>query len=143
MLRDDVLPSGPSSDIDSERQGDGDQRVTPAEEIEYLKGRVAELEKIIAGDLLFPRSWGLTRTEQMVLGMLYKRDQVTRTQMMTYLYSDRGNPPEEQILAVYASRLRSVLAPFGIQIKAIWGVGYAMPKESKDKLKGVVRDAMA
>ena len=117
--------------------------MTPAEEIEALKARVADLEKIIAGELLFPRSWGLTRTEQSFLGMLYKRDQVTRTQMMTYLYGDRGNPPEEQILAVYASRLRSALAPFGIEIKTVWGIGYAMPKASKEKLKTVVRDALA
>lgn len=116
--------------------------MTPAEEIEYLKERVAELEKIIAGELLFPRSWGLTRTEQAVLGMLYKRDQVTREQMMTYLYGARVNQPEDQIIAVYASRLRSALAPFGIQIKTVWGIGYTMPKESKERLKTVVQEAL-
>ena len=106
------------------------------EENDELREKVRQLEEIIGFHFRAPIAFGLNRNEEMVLGILTKRDRLTKDQIMTALYSDRPNsPPEIQIVGVYICRLRKKLRKFGIEITTIWGIGYALTPASKAIIK--------
>ena len=50
----------------------------------------------------------------------------------TALYGNRPNEvPDSNIMSVSVHRLRTILAPHGVKIGTVWGIGYTMTKESK------------
>lgn len=116
--------------------------------IARLHDRIAELEEtvrqmraLVEGQDMFSRlPVRLSRTEHRILVALYERggDGATarREMIVDRLYFDRVNPPLEKIVDVYMTKLRKKLRPLGVEIEAVWGVGYTLSKASTAILRG-------
>ena len=101
-------------------------------ENETLRERVCELEKEIGLAAEPPPMFGLTRSEAVMFGVLVNNRVCQASTFMTALFSlEADDPPGEKIFDVWVCRMRKKLAPFGIEIKTHWGVGYEMPDASK------------
>jgi two-component system, cell cycle response regulator CtrA len=93
-------------------------------------------QALVSGGWRAPPEFRLTGKEARLLGCLLARDQATKDQLMTALY-DPGidDEPEIKIIDVFVCKLRTKLRPFGIPVRTIWGVGYALDAESKDAIR--------
>ncbi len=108
------------------------------EENEILRERVALFEREFMGaELVFPVEWGLTATEQRVLGVLINRPQATKAQIMMGIYRVTGGDDEAdiRIVDVFVCKVRKKLQPFGITIRTLWGAGYAIDEVLRQSLR--------
>lgn len=104
-------------------------------ENEQLRERVAELEAVLGVRFEAPVVMGLTGAESRLLGVLMKRDLVTKDAAMTALYVDRANdPPHDKIIDVFICKMRRKLDPYGVRIETLWGRGYRLPAKSREAL---------
>lgn len=91
-------------------------------------------------DLTMAIFFGLSASESVVLGLLLTRPHVTKATFMQAIYSSTGR--EEvfpKIIDVWICRLRKVLRPYGLEIKTVWGKGYYMLPETKEKIRALTR----
>jgi two-component system cell cycle response regulator CtrA len=110
------------------------------QENEKLHARIAQLEEALRGtnEFMPPVEWRLTGSEVRVFGVLLKRSLTTKDAVMAALYRDDGkDEPDIKIVDVFICKMRAKLKPFGIEIKTVWGRGYALTDESRAKLKGL------
>lgn len=107
--------------------------MTLQEENDELREKVRQLEELLAaGVLRIPREFGLTGTEETILGVLLSHEMGTVDQFLHALYYGRGDDsPGGNIVNVYICRLRKKLGEYGIEIKTVWGRGYSLTKDSK------------
>ena len=88
---------------------------------------------------LAPLEFGLTGSEARVFGVIMKREVATMDACMAALYRDEGrDEAEPKIVDVYVCRMRKKLKPFGIQIRTVWGVGYAMDPAAKEIVASIL-----
>ena len=122
-----------------------DDRVAMLEaENAELRGRIEHLEReMFSGDLLWPVEWCLTGSEARVVGLLLARNFARKDQIMTALYRDLNrDEAEAKIVDVFVCKIRRKLTPFGILIRTIWGVGYAIDEPNRGLLnKALAPDA--
>lgn len=80
---------------------------------------------------------GLTPCEARMAAVLLRQDVAREQSIMDALYSDRakGYPEDPKIIGVWAHKIRHKLAPLGIIVRTVWGLGYAMDADSKAKLR--------
>jgi len=113
----------------------------PPQTVQALLDRIDELERILGVDeeLTFRimRSTGCSRTESKFVGMLFKRQMVTRECLFVVIYGDRSEDdvPESEILRTHVCKARQVLKQYGITIDTVWGAGYAMSTQNKKLLQ--------
>lgn len=105
-----------------------------AQRVIDLEDRIAELESALGLDYKSRPEWGLTRSEACVVGMLTKTSIASHARLETALYADRNDTPTGNNVDVFITRARRKLAPFGIEIRNTWGVGYWIPAEQKARL---------
>ena len=100
-------------------------------ENEELRERVRQLEEVIG--FKAPRRFlGLRPLDSKVLMLLTRLEIASVETVMAALYGNRPNEvPDSNLLSVVVHRLRRILAPHGIKIGTVWGVGYTMTRESK------------
>lgn len=98
-----------------------------------LRARIEILEQSFGMDFLPPIEWGLTAHESKVLGVLMKREAVTKEGIMAALYDGRDDP-EIKIVDVFVCKLRRKLKPFGVEVATLWGRGYQMSAENKRRV---------
>lgn len=94
-----------------------------------LRERIAFLEAILIDCVRLPVEWGLTQQETRVFGTLVNREVATKDAVMAALYSDRAGAEgevEPKIVDVFVCKIRKKLKPFGIEIRTVWGQGYAL-----------------
>lgn len=94
-----------------------------------LRERIAFLEAILIDCARLPVEWGLTQQETRVFGTLVNREVATKDAVMAALYSDRAGAEgevEPKIVDVFVCKIRKKLKPFGIEIRTVWGQGYAL-----------------
>ena len=84
---------------------------------------------------MMPRSFRLTKMEEMLLAFLFVQSRPTKPMMMDFLYAGQVNEPEMKILDVMVSKMRKKLSPFGIEISTYWGRGYYLDPEVKEQIK--------
>jgi two-component system cell cycle response regulator CtrA len=125
------------------RQSGGNQRVTKDEEIDFLKDRVSVLEDMLSEQNLVPVQFRLTKQQTRLFGLLLRRDQVTKSQAMDFLYGGDLNEPEIQIVSVMVCQLRKRLRPFEIPIETLWGRGWYLKPEAKAKAASYRHPAIA
>jgi DNA-binding response OmpR family regulator len=106
-----------------------------AEENEYLRAQVRQLQDALSIGLRWPPEWNLSPRETALLGVLVSRELATRDAMMCGLYGDEPDPPCERILRVFVYKLRRKLAPHGFTIVTRWGCGVAIPAEQRARLR--------
>ena len=105
-----------------------------AAETARLRDRVDELERLLGMRPVLPRMWGLTGREADVLGILLRRHVMSHTQLFEAIW---GGDSERsiKIVDVVVCKLRAKLRPHGIAICTEHGVGYFIPRASKDEAR--------
>jgi len=102
-------------------------------EIETLRERIAQLEAaLVPDDVALPIEWGLTSSEARLFAFLTTRDVAAKAAIMHALYGDRiDDEPEMKIVDVFVCKLRRKLKPFAVDIRTIWGQGYALTRRGQ------------
>lgn len=112
--------------------------------IEALEAEVFRLRELVAnyeialGAEFEPHvALGLTELEARIVGLLVKKGSATREQIFHVLYGLRNeiDVPEMKIVDVFVCKGRQKLKRFGIEIKTVWGQGYAMDEDSRAKCR--------
>ncbi|WP_119270881.1 winged helix-turn-helix domain-containing protein [Taklimakanibacter deserti] len=98
------------------------------EQVHILKGAIADL------DLCLPTEWGLTAFRTNFIRALAKREVVTFAALDALLYSDSPEARCRDTIKVHAHHVRKKLEPFGIEITAVWGVGYSLDAATRARL---------
>lgn len=116
-----------------------DRKIAELEEdVAKLRYELDELRSAVkpaAGFAGFPH---LSKAETALLTLLARYGQRTHAQLYSALYFEAAEVPEPQIVKVHIHRLRTKLAPFGVKIHCVWGVGYELPPQSLS----IVRNSM-
>ncbi len=109
--------------------------------LEIANEKVCQLESIIGMDQPFPVYFSLTPQENRLLGALLKMPTVSKSAAMLALYSDRiSDVPDQKIIDVFVCKLRAKLKPYEIIIDTVWGVGYSLPRASKEKILAIFKE---
>lgn len=83
----------------------------------------------------------LTATEQAIVGMLVRRQIATPEALSVVLYADRADdPPAPKIFDVLILKIRRKLAPFGIRIETVWGLGWRISPEHRRVLREMMSE---
>ena len=110
-------------------------------ENEMLRARIEQLEDIVGMRMPAPIVFGFTGSERRVFGILMKRDVATKDMMMHALYSGRPDECVEiKIVDVFVCKMRSKLKRYNVSIETVWGVGYRLKPETKDKVRSMMKD---
>lgn len=114
--------------------------------------RIAELEQaLFRPDFRIPPEWKLTRQETTLLGALIAAGDavLTRAAMMAALYGseDWAGP---KIVDVLMSKMRTKLKPHGIAVETVWGRGYRLSSQARERIStisspkdAIIREASA
>lgn len=86
-----------------------------------------------------PLVFGFTKNEAIMYGVLMARKHCPKEVFMTALYClhHGGEAPEIKIVDVFMCKLRAKLEAYGIEVTTLWGVGYAMTEENKEKCRAI------
>lgn len=108
-------------------------------ENDTLREKVAQLESLLGMRSPAPIELGLTASEARVFGVLMARERATRDAIMAALYADRPGDEEAElkIVDVFVCKMRKKLKPFDIQIGNVWGQGYFMTPEQKQRVQAL------
>ena len=104
------------------------------EENEMLREQVEQLKALLRSQTILPLEWGLTASEQIVLGTLLQRRRASKDTLYQALYAHRAlgdDDVEPKIVDVFVCKLRRKLKPFGIEIMTVWGHGYEISAETR------------
>ncbi|MEO1110555.1 MAG: helix-turn-helix domain-containing protein [Pseudomonadota bacterium] len=94
-------------------------------ENDELRARIDDLERALFADVIVPFDWGLTANESRVVACLLSRPFATKDALMAALYRNDGKDEAHiKIIDVFVCKARKKLAPFGVEIKTLWGQGY-------------------
>lgn len=116
------------------------------DKVSELEERVAQLEAMELGTGWQPPvDLCLTPAEATLLGALVARErcskeillEASRTSGLGY----RRDEVEPKIVDVFICKLRRKLDPFGIQVRTLWGHGYAIDVADRDRLLNWGREA--
>lgn len=115
--------------------------MTLAEEVEYLRGRVKDLERELNTRDGFdmpprelPNGMQLSETEAQIVALLRNRAFVSNDALWTRLYGTRIDPPDTNTQNVFLSKTRKKLRAHGVEISRLWGRGHYLTPENKAKL---------
>lgn len=104
-------------------------------ENEELRERVRELEDVLGMSIEVPIEWGLTASEARLIGMLLKREIVTKAGAHACLYEARlEGAVDPKIIDVFICKARKKLKAFGIEIRTVWGKGYLIDPETRARI---------
>ena len=111
-------------------------------ENEVLRDRVFQLETEFGINLEPPPPFDLTASEARVFGILLARDYCSKEQVMTALYAHQPrDEPDIKIVDVYVCKIRRKVEPVGVQIETVWGHGYKISKDMKNRAKSLIEQA--
>lgn len=113
---------------------DVDARLEALEaENERLRNGLDALKDSLGITFTAPIEWGLTGSETKVFGRLLRQGVATKDAIMASLYRDEGRDEAEiKIVDVFICKMRKKLAPWGIEILTVWGVGYQLAPASRE-----------
>lgn len=137
-----------SSGIDHAHNLSREQVFDLLEERDILRETVHQLEEklremLAPRTVVLPRSWRLTRKEELIVLAFLKvgTNTLDRERMMLTLYGMfDDDTPQMKILDVFICKIRRKMmeAQTLIHIETVWGRGWRLEAESFDRLKGVV-----
>jgi two-component system cell cycle response regulator CtrA len=109
-------------------------------ENERLQDRILVLEDLLGIGMEWPLFLGLTPHEGKVLGALMRREVQSKEGLLLALYGNRpdGDMPEIKIIDVFICTLRKKLTRFGVTVDTLWGQGYRLKPEMREKIKTTV-----
>ena len=92
-----------------------------------LRERLTMLASVFENKCISPVAWGLSPQQRRLFATLSANQIASRDQLMATLYWDRENDAaDDGIVDVQISKMRSKIAPFGVTIKGIYGLGWSM-----------------
>jgi len=109
------------------------------DEIADLKDRLQALQQALVGEVT-PFIVGLSPQQNLMFGLLLRRDLCSKQQLYDVLYASRpyaDDMPDIKIIDVNVSHMRHKLDEIGIRIETIWGHGYRLTPEMKDKVRAL------
>ncbi len=110
-----------------------------------LRDRIDVLEGMTGttGPEILPAFLGLTPKEAVLVGGLRRRKSCTKEQLLTIIYGalPPDDQPEIKIIDVFVCKIRKKLAPHGIMIRTLWGLGYELPPDSRSRLDAMIEVA--
>jgi DNA-binding response OmpR family regulator len=85
---------------------------------------------------------GFTKSQSVILGLLLRKQTVTKEMLHDALYGDRAewDVPDPKTIDVLVCHLRRALKPHGIQFKTWYGIGYYMDEANKAKLRAFAQE---
>ena len=112
--------------------------VNESDEVYALKERIRYLEKALGSEWRAPTVLRLSPSEERILGLVIaKRGYATTETIFDVLYGEAEDPPDEIVVRVLISHLRTKLKPHGITIKTRWNVGYLLDPDNHQRLQGL------
>ena len=108
------------------------------DELANAKEKIRQLSGTADIDPMTGHLFGLARSEAVILALLLAKNSCTREQFMNAIYDDPDDTPQTKIIDVFMCKLRKALKPLGIEIDGIWGTGYYMTQENKDKFHALL-----
>lgn len=97
-------------------------------------------KRLGVGEVIFPFEWKLTGAERRFMEALVLARREDGTVLKEYLHeaiADSDEPETEiKIVDVICCKIRKKLAPYGIDIEVVWGLGYRLTPEVRKKLRG-------
>ena len=112
-------------------------------EIKRLQDRVCELEdrlEMYQQELglkqLTPLVFGFTKNEEKIFNVMMKKEVAYTSFFLTAMYTAEGkNEAEPNIVKVHVHRMRAKLKPFKIKIHVLYGRGYYLTPEDKERAR--------
>ncbi len=102
---------------------------------EELIERILNLESVLGLDFTTHPSYNLTNLEDKILGQLILHTVATRRMFYEAIYGMDSDPPYEKIVDVFVCKLRKKLKPHGVEIKTMWGQGYFLEPDMRERAK--------
>ena len=81
---------------------------------------------------------GLTRAESRVLVWLLENEHVDKEQLHAAMAQDGDPATNIKIVGVLVHKLRKKLKPHGIEVATVWGTGYGLTADARDKLRKIL-----
>ena len=101
-----------------------------------LREKLSALESVFEQRCATPVEWGLSPYQKRLFGALLANRIATRDQLIQAITWDRGDCDVDlETIQVLLSRMRSKLAPHGVKITSIYGVGYSMSGAMKGDMR--------
>jgi DNA-binding response OmpR family regulator len=112
------------------------------EKLSIANEQIEALKKEIGIYSPCPAIFKLSPTETAFLGLLMRRDLVSENMIFAALYSGRDADlvPGSKVVDVFMHLLRKKLAPFGIAINTIRGVGRSLSPADKAKVRSFLEE---
>lgn len=110
-------------------------------ELEQLRDKVEQLQAALGMNIALPNVFGMTPIKEKILGLLIKREIVSREMFLDALYAGKATEPDPKTVEVHLSRVRRMIAPYEVSIKNRFGVGWYIPAADKLKLKTLMETA--
>ncbi|MGE0289285.1 MAG: winged helix-turn-helix domain-containing protein [Bradyrhizobium sp.] len=111
-------------------------------ENEELRERVRQLEDVLGMSFDVPVEWGLTASEARLIGMLLRREIVSKENALLCLYQTRPDDmADPKIIDVFICKARKKLKPFGVEIRTVWGKGYLIDAETRARINASMKIA--
>ena len=108
------------------------------DELANAKEKIRQLSGTADIDPMLGHLFGLPPSEAVILAMLMAKVSCTREQFMGAIYDDPDDAANIKIIDVFVCRLRKIMTTHGIVIDRIWGQGYFMTQENKDKCRALI-----
>lgn len=83
----------------------------------------------------FPAELGLTETDAKLASLLIERERVSRAAAVAVLHNPVTDTPNPKNVKVYVHKLRKKLEPLEVEIITLWGWGWRISTEHREKLK--------
>lgn len=108
-------------------------------ENDALRERIFQLEEAMGFHWEPPVEFHLTGSEGAILGCLMAKPVATKEMIYTALYGMRiDDPPEQKIIDVLICKIRPKLRPWKIEIETVWGRGYSLNTDAKQRIRAMV-----
>lgn len=101
------------------------------EEVDFLRAENAYLKNLFDDEARFPPKWNLTRRESQLLQAM-ARGAMRKEAIVDAIWREEQGP---KIIDVFICKLRRKLAPHGIAIVTVWGVGYRIADDALDLVR--------
>lgn len=107
-------------------------------ENDALRERIWQLEELMGYHWSAPTEFHLTGKEEAILGCLMAKPLATKEMLYHTLYALHEEPPEQKIIDVFICKLRPKLRPWKIEIETVWGRGYSLNTDAKQRIRAMV-----
>jgi len=103
-------------------------------ENEDLREQVRQLKAVLAPEIEVPLEWGLSASERTIVQTLIARPVATRQMIWKSLYDGMKDDRDPKVIDVFMCKIRHKLRPAGIVISTVWGRGWALAPEWRERL---------